>query len=478
MFIKPKWYNTFKFRYALYGIFFGLCFPILAVSIDLFRLNLDLSWANIQHIHSIFPVHFIVETAPLVLGFMAFFSGNSLDRIKEKNAQIMETSNYKDNFLASMSHEIRTPMAGIVGVVDLLSKNNNLNNQDKEYLNIVKTSASDLMRIINDILDLSKLRAGKLLIEKNPINVREACMDLKNLFLALSRSKNLGLNLEIAEDVPLFLNLDAIRIKQVLTNLIGNALKFSKKGTVTLKISSQNRVDNTATLKFEVIDEGIGIQKDELDKIFMAYRQIEDYSKKHINGTGLGLFICKRLVQLMSGEMGVESEYKKGSNFWFTIEADIVKNTAMIITRPKIKLASTETENMDLHVLLVDDNKTLCTVFGGMLKKTGCQTVVAHNGQELIGIFKEGVYDIILLDINMPVMGGLEAMEYLRANFKNVPPIIGASASALKGDIDRYMALGFDDYLTKPFTTAQLQAKLFKWKPKKEPFNEVKLLKV
>jgi len=324
------------------------------------------------------------------------------------------------------------------------------------------------MRIINDILDLSKLRSGKFVIEKKLSNIPEICHHIKNLFLAISKAKNIDLVLDIAKDVPTFLVIDAVRIKQLLTNLVGNALKFSNKGTVTLKLSLKNSSQDNVTLKFEIIDCGKGIAKDKVATIFNAYQQLRpDDTDKSVQGTGLGLHICKSLVELMDGEIGVKSELKKGSNFWFTIRANKVPNKLH-----KINTEIQKEENfkkLDLHVLLVDDNKTLCTVYKRMLDAIGCQTVVAHDGEEVISFFKESVYDIVLLDINMPIMDGLETMRYLRGNFNNLPPIICATASALKGDIDRYIEEGFDDYITKPFKMSSLYSKLSKWEPYIKP---------
>ena len=473
---KEKWRHKGKVRYMIFGALFGCCFPILALTIDLVRLNLGLSFSSITQIHKLIPVHFIIDSAPFVLGFMAYKCGISYDNVKAKNAQITQTSNYKDNFLASMSHEIRTPMSGIVGVIDLLEKSKNIQKEEQEYLDIIRTSSSDLMNIINDILDLSKLKAGKLPLHPEETDIRVLCATVKSLFMAVSRSQNIDLKLSVESRVPNFLLLDPVRTKQILSNLIGNAIKFSKSGgEVTLKVSCLNCLDynGNTLLKFEVIDKGIGIQDEQLKSIFSAYNQAGDYSKNHIDGTGLGLFICITLVGLMEGDLGVESEYNKGSNFWFTINVPKVMNYDRV-REEKPLLSNTINKNIDLHILMAEDNKMLCKVYDNMFKKFGCQTVMAHDGEALIDVFQEGVYDIILMDINMPKMGGLEALEYLKKNFKNIPPIIGASASALKGDIAKYMSLGFDDYITKPFTIEQVQKKLEHWKPICEQNNNDK----
>lgn len=464
----PKFSMNFALKYTIFGVFFGLLFPLMAYTIDFWRMDLSLSWENFVHIHSMFPIHFIIESAPVILGVMAYLCGRAMDKIQVKNHQIQCASNYKDDFLSSMSHEIRTPMSGIIGVLDLLDCSSNLGVKEREYIGIIQKSSKDLMRIINDILDLSKLRSGKFAIEKKESNIRDICNHIKNLFLAISKSKNMDLLLDIAPDVPNSLVLDPVRIKQVLSNLVGNALKFSDSGSVKIKVSFTKLPNNgKLELKFEVIDCGKGIAKEKIDSLFSPYQQLKMDGDITASGTGLGLHICKSLVELMGGEIGIESQIGKGSNFWFTTIASSVKDG-----ENRLNLIVPEKENnnkLDLHILLADDNKTLCKVYQKMLNGLGCQTVITNNGIEALSAFKEDLYDIILLDINMPEMDGLETMNQIRERFHNIPPIICATASALKGDVDGYMDAGFDDYITKPFTVSDLFSILNKWGQTSKP---------
>lgn len=480
---KQNWYLTGKVRFTILGFLIGCSVPILAITIDLIRLDLAFTLLDIKHLHKIVPIHYLIETTPFVLGFMAFHCGKSFDKIQEKNNEIVQASNVKDNFLASMSHEIRTPMAGIIGVIDLLEKSVNIRKKERDYLGIMRTSSTDLMNIINDILDLSKLKAGKLTINKEETDIRELCTEIKNLFMAFSKSKNVELKLSISSKVPTFFRLDQVRMKQVISNLLSNAIKFSKNGgQVALTLSYESDDKNIQWLKFEVEDYGIGIHEEQLDSIFMPYEQLGDDTNTHIEGTGLGLHICKQLVELMGGNIGVYSEVDKGSKFWFKIKTKEMIRHGRAPKKIKDE-AFVMNKNLDLNVLMAEDNLVLCKVFEKMLKKFGCSTVIVHDGQEIVNAFEEDVYDLILMDINMPNMSGLEAMNNLKKNFKNLPPILGASASALKGDIEKYMDLGFNDYITKPFAMEDLYAKLEQWKPicdakkNKQPFiNDIEVL--
>jgi len=395
---KTKWYLTGKARFGFLGFVFGLFFPVLAITVDLIRLDLSFSLANIHYLHSIIPIHHIIETAPVILAFMAFNCGRAFDRIKEKNNEITEA-----------------PMAGIMGVIDLLEKSENIKVKEQEYLNIIRSSSNDLMKIINDILDLSKLKQSKLELHCEETEIRALCEEVKNLFKAYSKSRNVRLKSVISGRVPTFLKLDQVRVKQILSNLVSNAIKFSKEGgEVTLKLSYVTEEKGKPSLKFDIID-----------------------------------------------------RVNVGSTFWFTVKASEVRRNDRVPIEEQVKITQVKelNTNIDLNILIAEDNKILCKVFEKMLKQFGCQLVITNDGKEITEVFQEGVYDLILMDINMPKMTGTEALNYLKKNFKNLPPVISASASALKGDIDKYLELGFDDYITKPFAMEQLQEKLEYWKP-------------
>ncbi|MEM9362312.1 MAG: ATP-binding protein [Bacteroidota bacterium] len=456
----PLWYKTHTVRYALFGAIFGLLFPMMAVSIDLFRMDLDFTVENILAIHRDFPIHFIIDTAPFFLGLFASFGGRAMDKVAIKNTQLKQAMEFKDIFLANMSHEIRTPMSGIIGVIDLLSKSHDFNEKNSKYLDIIQSSSKDLMKIINDILDFSKLKAGKLSFDYQEKNIREIVEDVRRLFLAVGESKNITVKTQVNPEVPKYLMLDEVRLKQVLSNLVGNAIKFSSKGDVSIKVSFLDNNEDDR-LKIEVIDQGAGISERNLKGLFSEYSQLEeanDFCEE--SGTGLGLCICKKLVEYMEGELGVISDLGEGSNFWFTIKTRKIDKVSI---DKKMKLPPKQTEALSMNVLMAEDNKTLCAVYQHMLDKLGCKTVIVHDGELLVEEFEENRFDVILLDVNMPKLDGIKAMQNLRTRFGELPPMIGISASALQGDAEKYIEQGLDDYLTKPFTIDELAVKLEKW---------------
>ncbi|WP_435625205.1 ATP-binding protein [Flagellimonas sp.] len=454
------WHKTHTARYALFGAIFGLLFPMIAVSIDLYRLDLDFTFENVLAIHKDFPIHFIIDTAPFFLGLFASFGGRAMDKVAEKNNQLNQAMEFKDIFLANMSHEIRTPMSGIIGVIDLLSKSQDFNKKDSKYLDIIQSSSNDLMKIINDILDFSKLKAGKLSFDYKEKNIREIVEDVRKLFLAVGESKNIGISTKVDSEVPKYLLLDEVRLKQVLSNLVGNAVKFSSKGNVDIKVSFPDKIKGEI-LKIEVIDQGMGISNKNMKALFSEYSQlVEEDEACGKQGTGLGLSICKKLVEYMDGELGVLSELGEGSNFWFTIKTQKIESKN---THEQTVSSPSHPEGLSIRVLMAEDNKTLCAVYGHMLDKLGCKTVIVNDGEMLIEKFQENRFDIVLLDVNMPKLDGIKAMQRLKTNYDKLPPMIGISASALQGDSEKYIEQGLDDYLTKPFTIGELAEKLEKW---------------
>ncbi|NAS29628.1 response regulator [Flavobacteriaceae bacterium R38] len=466
--MKNRWFKTEAAKYALYGIIFGFLFPIIAITIDLLRMDLSFSVNNIIYVHKNFPIHFIIDTAPFFLGLFAFLGGLAMDKVKEQNKLILLNAKFKDTFLANMSHEIRTPMAGVIGVIDLLSKSNNLNETERNHIEIIHQSSNDLLKIINEILDLSKLEAGKLDIHTTTINFRALINHVYGLFLATSKSKKINLITDISEEIPEYIKIDGNRINQILSNLVGNAIKFSDKGTIKIKSTLVEEQEDTIKVKIEVIDQGIGISQQEQECLFSEFKQANCNKSKP--GTGLGLHISKKLVHLMDGDIGVISEIDKGSTFWFTFNT--VKstiNTHKGVNNKKAVLSSTnENLKIGLHVLLAEDNKMICEVIKHMLLRLGCSIEIANNGKIAIEKFKQQKFDLVLMDIQMPEMDGIETTTYIKNNFSDRPPIIGLSANALKGDAEKYISMGLDDYLTKPLTSITLKNKLQEWFKKEE----------
>ncbi len=458
---KKKWHKTETAKYTLYGIIFGLIFPILATSIDILRLGMDFSWKSALTIQNEYPIHYIIDTAPFFLGIFAMFGGINLDRLKQTNLKIQKTSKFKEDFLANMSHEIRTPMVGVIGMIDLLFKNTKLSELQKEYVTTIHQSSLNLLGILNQILDLSKIEAGKLKLTKTNVNYKELIAQNIGLFFATVKSKGISISSEFTNEIPNVIIADSNRLTQVISNLIGNAIKFTKEGFILIKSTLISNEENILTIKIEVIDTGIGIKIKDQKKLFSRFSQFNQESIIAGEGSGLGLTICKNLVSLMGGDLGVKSEFGKGSNFWFTFKTKISK--AVIIEKHSPSFNYQKTEKLKLHILLVEDSPTSILVFQQILKYLGCTTDVADNGKKALDMFQEGVYDIILMDINLPELNGIETCSRIRQEYTNVPPIIAITSNALLGDAERYIAKGMDDYITKPFTTEILNLKLKKW---------------
>jgi len=356
-----------------------------------------------------------------------------------------------------MSHEIRTPMNGIIGMVEMLVKNTQLDKLQKEYLEIVHRSSLDLLTILNDILDLSKLEGGKMRLQLQEVNIHDIIHNLMGLFSAAVKQKGMHIRSIYSDDLPDNFKADGARVKQIVANLLGNAFKFSEEGEIVIKTSLVEQNKDELKIKIEIIDTGAGIAKEDQKKLFSQFQQLNQSSTKAIKGTGLGLAICKKLVALLGGEIGVISEAGKGSNFWFTF------NAFPLTEKEKEKEKEKEDTQFDIKVLLVDDIQVNLTVVELMLVHLGCEVTVAKNGKEALEQFKEEGFDLVLMDIQMPVMGGVEATQTIKKNNRNVPPIIGLSANAMSGDAEKYMEQGLDDYLHKPINLDVLSNKLATW---------------
>ncbi|WP_378187272.1 ATP-binding protein [Aquimarina sp. W85] len=445
-------------KYTLYGFLFGLCFPLVALWFDITRQQLPLNLTSLVKVHRDNPIHFMVDTAPIFLGLFAMFIGINLDKLKAKNSQVIAASKIRQDFLANMSHEIRTPMVGVIGMIDLLFKNTELNPLQKEYVTIIHQSSLNLLDILNQILDLSKIEAGKFTLSPKPTNFNNLISQNINLFLATSKSKDLYLQTELSSEIPEILLIDANRFTQIMSNLIGNAIKFTKKGGVTVKASLVTTKKENHTIKIEVIDSGIGISQKDQKELFQQFSQFHNEAILAGEGSGLGLTICKKLVDLMNGSLGVQSTPDAGSRFWFTFKTkEVPKLHDPILEKPLI------TSSYNIHVLLVEDSETSIIVSKQILKYLGCTVDIANDGSQAIAMFEEGKYHLILMDINLPEINGIETSKLIRKKSKNTPPIIALTSNALPGDSDRFIAQGLDDYITKPYTTEIMNIKLQNW---------------
>ena len=385
-----------------------------------------------------------------------------------------EANQSKSNFLANMSHEIRTPMNAIVGMSDLLIEKSH-GHEIYDYACDIKTAALNLLSIINDILDLSKVEAGKMELAEDEYFVEELVRDTVNLVKMSAEQKGLQFQVNVAEDIPRQLYGDEGRIRQILINIINNAVKFTKEGYVRLDVSGRYKDEENIVLQFVVEDTGIGIKEEDIAVIFEAFRQLDMNRNRKTEGTGLGLAITKQLVTLMDGDIQLESEYGKGTRFIIRIKQRVVDKRS-IKEEPAVHRVETVKETRmfvakEYRVLLVDDNAMNRKVACAMLKPYGFQLAEASCGSAAIERVKRVEYDMILMDHMMPEMDGVEATKIIRSecgeNGKKAV-IIALTANAIQGAREMYLENGFDDFLSKPFDRSQMHELLDKWVPEEQ----------
>lgn len=388
---------------------------------------------------------------------------------KEKDLALLATKQHEE-FLANMSHEIRTPMNSIVGLSNLFAKMPELSDKQKEYIHTIQLNSKNLLSIINDVLDYSKIEAGKLELKHNDFNLHESIQTIIDSLHPQAVEKQLELSTFIDEQTPVLLNGDSFRLSQILINLVSNAIKFTSKGKVIVSIVPISSGEEFVTLECKVIDTGIGIAKDKLDRIFDSFFQVRDISVKKTLGTGLGLSIVKKLVQLMGGEISVSSWEGIGSEF--CVKLPFLKIDHLQVPTPKKEIMET---NQVISILLVEDNQFNQMVAIETLENwnVNLDIVIAENGQQAIDKLRERDFDIVLMDIQMPVMDGHEATLKIRRDFdepKRSIPIIAVTAHAFKQEIENCYKNGMNDYISKPYEGDDLIEKILLY-VKKVPEN-------
>jgi two-component system, sensor histidine kinase and response regulator len=408
--------------------------------------------------------------------------GRDITELKEAQSRAEESNKAKSTFLANMSHEVRTPMNGVVGMTSLLL-DSTLDAQQRDYVETIRASGLSLLSILNDILDLSKIEAGRLELETMDFSLPEWLAECSAAMAPRAAQKGLTWHCDMASSLPQRVSGDPGRLRQVLSNLVDNAIKFTERGEITVRIDAdsfqQNAQDldpGSLLLRFTVADTGIGMDEDTQSILFHPFTQADASTTRRFGGTGLGLAICRELAELMNGEVGVQSEPGKGARFWFTARLQL--------PRQAMQAASTDQDAAVSQVpvwsafsrhriLVAEDNAVNQRVIIGFMKRVGLEADVVSDGQQLLQALDRNSYDLVLMDVSMPQMDGLQATREIRrreqagwsghCDGRSALPVIAMTAHAMHGDRERCMSAGMNDYVSKPVAFRALEQTLARW---------------
>jgi PAS domain S-box-containing protein len=407
-----------------------------------------------------------------------FSAQEALKLEKEKSDRLakeaMQACNAKSIFLANMSHEIRTPMNGVLGYLELVQQEAYDSKEElHDFISKARSAASSLLDIINNILDISKIEAGRMELEEIDFSIRDVIEESLSIISSVVDEKKVKLESNVEEDVPPVLTGDPVRLRQVFSNLLSNALKFTQEGKISINISKQKIENDGITLLASVKDSGIGIPKDKLDLLFKPFSQVDVSYKRLFGGTGLGLRICREFVHLMNGEINVESEEGKGSNFFFTSKFKIkggqgfqkVETNLDAVPGLPDSTVDIKTQRCKFNILVVEDNEISNSIQDKILKDAGYNVTSVRTGKEAVEKANEYPFNLITMDIRMPGMDGFEttkAIRELNDKYKSVP-IIVITALALKEEADKFLSAGMDDIIYKPFKIVYFLEKIDGW---------------
>ncbi|MEZ4775608.1 MAG: response regulator [Bacteroidia bacterium] len=496
-----KKYSTTS-RYTLIGSAIGLFFPLLAAIVEIKILGLAINPLNLWVAQKEQPLLWIIDLAPLFLGFLSWMVGKKQDTLSALNdnlenqvvqrtkeliqknqdlhQEITERVHVEENlirarltaenaakarseFLSNMSHEIRTPLNAIIGLTGLLSETI-LEAEQADFVNIVRMSGESLLCIINDILDYSKIESGKMELEEHPFALIDPIEDAFDLLSTKANEKNLELIYEVQDSVPAYISGDITRIRQILVNLVSNAVKFTDSGEIFVHVKSLGKKGDLHILRFAVKDSGIGIPADRVDKLFKSFSQVDASTTRKYGGTGLGLAICNKLVSLMGGEIGVESVEGSGSTFYFTLQVPIAKDVGKGLYFPS------QTIN---EVLIVDDNEANLKILTSRLKKWGLKVSQTNLPLKALSMFSDPHFQpsVVIVDLNMPLMDGVTlAKEIRQIRGDSVNLIMLSSSGNPENQDDRQW---FNSWQIKPVRNEQLFNAVFRTVtlPSKEKTN-------